>query len=223
MGDSRKSTEKNRKRRYTSSVSSLSSSRSRSRDRFSKKRRRSLKSRRDYSRDRTVSRRRSFDRSPSSHRRTRYYGSRENPFKSRVIGVFGLHAETKEDKLLKVFTTFGAIEHISIIHDAKTGNSRGFGFIYYATTDQATRARTECNGMTLDGKRIRVDYSITKRAHTPTPGVYMGSPRERRHHSGRHRHYSDYDSVRYSRSRSRWLVKSMNFLVQLRTSCFELI
>ena len=26
----------------------------------------------------------------------------------------------------------------------------------------------------LDGRKIRVDYSITKRAHTPTPGMYMG-------------------------------------------------
>ncbi len=30
------------------------------------------------------------------------------------------------------------------------------------------------NGTDLDGKKIRVDYSITKRAHTPTPGMYMG-------------------------------------------------
>ena len=30
--------------------------------------------------------------------------------------------------------------------------------------------------MELDGRRIRVDYSITKRPHTPTPGVYMGKP-----------------------------------------------
>lgn len=35
----------------------------------------------------------------------------------------------------------------------------------------------ECaNGMELGGRRIRVDYSITKRAHTPTPGIYMGRP-----------------------------------------------
>ena len=32
------------------------------------------------------------------------------------------------------------------------------------------------NGMELDGRRIRVDYSLTKRAHTPTPGIYMGRP-----------------------------------------------
>ena len=32
------------------------------------------------------------------------------------------------------------------------------------------------SGMELDGRRLRVDYSITQRAHTPTPGVYMGKP-----------------------------------------------
>lgn len=32
------------------------------------------------------------------------------------------------------------------------------------------------NGTELDGRTLRVDYSITKRPHTPTPGVYMGRP-----------------------------------------------
>ena len=39
-----------------------------------------------------------------------------------------------------------------------------------------SQAKENCNGLELDGRRIRVDYSITKRAHTPTPGVYMGKP-----------------------------------------------
>ena len=36
------------------------------------------------------------------------------------------------------------------------------------------QAKQCTNGLEIDGRRIRVDYSITKRAHTPTPGVYMG-------------------------------------------------
>ncbi|XP_053482070.1 transformer-2 protein homolog beta isoform X3 [Ictalurus furcatus] len=38
------------------------------------------------------------------------------------------------------------------------------------------RAKERANGMELDGRRIRVDFSITKRPHTPTPGIYMGRP-----------------------------------------------
>lgn len=39
-----------------------------------------------------------------------------------------------------------------------------------------SQAMERANGMELDGRRIRVDYSITKRPHTPTPGIYMGRP-----------------------------------------------
>ena len=40
----------------------------------------------------------------------------------------------------------------------------------------SSEAKAETNGMELDGRRIRVDYSITSRAHSPTPGRYMGRP-----------------------------------------------
>lgn len=38
------------------------------------------------------------------------------------------------------------------------------------------QVKEETSGLELDGRRVRVDYSITQRAHTPTPGVYMGKP-----------------------------------------------
>ena len=37
-------------------------------------------------------------------------------------------------------------------------------------------AKEQCTGLEIDGRRIRVDYSITQRPHTPTPGIYMGRP-----------------------------------------------
>ena len=40
----------------------------------------------------------------------------------------------------------------------------------------SSQAKAETNGMELDGRRIRVDYSITSHAHSPTPGRYMGRP-----------------------------------------------
>ena len=45
--------------------------------------------------------------------------------------------------------------------------------IYSIITSQA---KESLNGQELDGRRMRVDYSITKRPHTPTPGIYMGKP-----------------------------------------------
>ncbi|CRK97052.1 CLUMA_CG010451, isoform A [Clunio marinus] len=162
-----------RRRRYSwsSSSSSSTSSSNSNHSRYASKIRHS-KRRSCYVKSccKHTSRSRSPSYSPSHYRRTRYYGTRENPHKSRVIGVFGLSNDTNEAKLMEVFSAFGAIEHVSIIYDAKTGNSRGFGFVYYLEVEHATAARTCSNGSVLDGRKIRVDYSITKRAHTPTPG-----------------------------------------------------
>lgn len=170
---------------------------------------------------------RSHSRSQSygSHRRRRYLGSREDPQKSRCLGVFGLSMLTSERKLVDLFTRFGETERVSVVYDAKTGRSRGFAFVYYKHSEHASLARSECNGILMDEKRIRVDYSITQRAHTPTPGVYMGShsgrnrsrsrdhsrrgyhhrhrrtSSEDRYHSSRHHHRSS--GYAYSRSRSR--------------------
>ena len=59
------------------------------------------------------------------------------------------------------------------------------------------QAKERCNGLELDGRKIRVDYSITKRAHTPTPGVYMGKPTrssyEERGGGGGGGRYDDHD------------------------------
>lgn len=63
--------------------------------------------------------------------------------------------------------------------------------------------------MRLDGRYIRVDFSETKRPHSPTPGKYMGErhddkrdfdKRGDRYGGGRDR---DYDRRRRYRSRSR--------------------
>lgn len=61
-------------------------------------------------------------------------------------------------------------------NNLQTGRSRGFCFVYFESQDDAKVAKNECTGMEIDGRRIRVDYSITQRAHTPTPGIYMGKP-----------------------------------------------
>ncbi|XP_070491419.1 transformer-2 protein homolog alpha-like [Chironomus tepperi] len=181
---------------YDENNDSNSSSRKRHNDSISDKRSSSReRSRKRSRRERSYSSSRS--RSPDNYKRIRYHGSRENPNKSRVLGVFGLNSRTLEDDLADIFSRYGAIQDIRIVYDAKSGNSRGFGFIYFDYVDDATKARRECNGMYLNGKRIRVDYSITKRAHTPTPGIYMGIRQSKRDDRMKHRSHSSYR--RYSR------------------------
>ncbi|KAM7343906.1 transformer 2 [Cochliomyia hominivorax] len=172
-------------------------------------------SRRHYSRSRSRTKSRSRSHSRHSYQKN-IRNNREKPLPCRCIGVFGLSVYTTQLKIREIFSKFGPIERIQVVIDAQTGRSRGFCFIYYENLADAKAACDNCCGMEIDGRRIRVAYSITERPHTPTPGVYMGRPakelrdryraqqKQQRHHSPvsysktsrSHRH-------RYERSRSR--------------------
>ncbi|XP_037391342.1 transformer-2 protein homolog alpha isoform X4 [Pygocentrus nattereri] len=169
-----------------SRASKRSESRSRSKSRSHSRRhsnRRYSRSRshshRKKSRSRSYSpdyrRRRSQSTSPMSNRR-RHTGSRANPDPNTCLGVFGLSLYTTERDLREVFSRYGPLTGVNVVYDQRTGRSRGFAFVYFERIDDAKEAMERANGMELDGRRIRVDYSITKRPHTPTPGIYMGRP-----------------------------------------------
>ncbi|XP_075584594.1 transformer 2 isoform X5 [Dermatophagoides farinae] len=165
--------------------------RSRSRSRSNSRRYRKTRSRsgsrgksRKYSRHSpdSSSRRTKRSRSPMSSRR-RHVGNRENPPSGRCLGIFGLSIYTQERDLKDVFSKYGPIEDVQIVYDAQTGRSRGFAFVYFENRNHAVEAKDRCNGMEIDGRKIRVDFSITQRAHTPTPGIYMGKPTHPRYRS----------------------------------------
>ncbi|MCL4137644.1 UNVERIFIED_CONTAM: hypothetical protein GTU68_025437 [Idotea baltica] len=184
---------------------SPSRSRSRSRSRSAKRHR----SRSDDSRNGYDSQRRR-SRSPMSSRR-RHVGTRDDPSPSHCIGVFGLSVYTTERQLEEIFEKYGSIERVQVVLDAKTGKSRGFAFVYFEAVKSATNAKEDCTGMEIDGRRIRVDYSITQRPHTPTPGIYMGRPTTGG--SGR-RDYYDRGYVGWSQVPSRLLTPESSVWVQ---------
>jgi len=119
---------------------------------------------------------RTRSRSPLSDRR-RHDGDRENPEQSTCIGVFNLPYSTKESSLYDIFSRFGYVKDVSLVMDKITGASRGFAFIYFADLETAVYAKESCAGMTVEGNTIRTEFSITKRAHSPTPGAYLGTKR----------------------------------------------
>lgn len=186
---------------HRSSYRNRSRSRSYSRDRSYRR------SRYSRSRSRSGSHRRSRSRSPYRSRSSRHNGSNDHPKPNRCLGVFGLSIYTTERQIREIFSKYGTLESVQVIFDAKTGRSRGFCFVYYENDDDAKLAKEQCTGMEIDGRRIRVDFSITQRAHTPTPGIYMGNPtytRDDRKYRRRNYYDDDYgDGYRgYRRSPS---------------------
>uniref|UniRef100_A0A3P8W3B1 Transformer-2 protein homolog beta n=1 Tax=Cynoglossus semilaevis TaxID=244447 RepID=A0A3P8W3B1_CYNSE len=162
---------------------SHSRSRSRSHTRRHSYRRHSRSHSRSYSRKKSHSRsfspeyrsRRGESDSPMSDRR-RHGSNRANPDPSTCLGVFGLSLYTTERDLREVFSRYGPLAGVNVVYDQRTGRSRGFAFVYFERMEDSKEAMERANGMELDGRRIRVDFSITKRPHTPTPGIYMGRP-----------------------------------------------
>ncbi|XP_023681088.1 transformer-2 protein homolog alpha isoform X1 [Paramormyrops kingsleyae] len=227
---SKRSESRSRSRSKSRSYSRRHSNRHYSRSRSHSHRKKSRS--RSYSPD--YRRRRSQSTSPMSNRR-RHTGSRTrfsndfkgetynhsdaraNPDPNTCLGVFGLSLYTTERDLREVFSRYGPLAGVNVVYDQRTGRSRGFAFVYFERIDDAKEAMERANGMELDGRRIRVDYSITKRPHTPTPGIYMGRPTHssggssssggRRRDSYYERGYDRYDrydeyDYRYSRRRS---------------------
>ncbi|CAF3923802.1 unnamed protein product [Rotaria magnacalcarata] len=106
--------------------------------------------------------------SPKGGRRPPNEVHRENPIPSAVLGVFGLSQYTTERDLKDLFHKFGRVKDVQVVIDKKTNKSRGFGFVYYEEVESATRAKEALNASELDHHRLRIDYSVTRRAHTPS-------------------------------------------------------
>uniref|UniRef100_A0A182WI40 RRM domain-containing protein n=1 Tax=Anopheles minimus TaxID=112268 RepID=A0A182WI40_9DIPT len=91
-----------------------------------------------------------------------------------VLAVFNLSIYTTEAELCETFSKFGPLRKTTVVLDAKTGRSRGFGFVYFESAEDAKVAHDQANGIEIRDRRIRVDFSATNKPHDPTPGVYYG-------------------------------------------------
>lgn len=123
------------------------------------------------------------------------------PRASNVIGVFGLHPETREKDIERVFGAFGPIKSCVVIIDRNTGNSRGFGFVTFAAQADAKKAVEGTAELVMMGRSVRVDYSRTDSGFERTPGRYLGARREQRSSSHHSAGYSQHPSA-YSQESS---------------------
>ncbi|CAF1455382.1 unnamed protein product [Adineta ricciae] len=142
----------------------------------------------------------------ASTRNLTEHGKSAGPEPNSILGIFGLSPRTTENSLRDAFGRFGQVKDVQIIMDKKTSKSRGFGFVYYDTIEEATRAKESMRSIKFDGRAVRIDFSVTKCAHEPTPGVYMGQPVRRTSDRSAtiYRRSDHHDRKRFrSRSRSR--------------------
>lgn len=96
----------------------------------------------------------------------------------RKMFVGGLSRSTSEDTFLRHFENYGEVVDKVIITDPHTKESRGFGFVTYATSDSvqyAFGARPHnLDGKDLDVKRAMPREFNTAGAHAKTKKLFVG-------------------------------------------------
>jgi len=120
--------------------------------------------------------------------------------------VSNLPRRVDEEELRAKFEKFGRLQDFSIVKDPFTKDSRGFGFITFDTSQEATDAQEGMNKSTFDGRQLRVEKAKRTKGHEPTPGRYLGHYRSnygRRSRSPDRRGRYEKDLGRRERSRSR--------------------
>ncbi|KAF8715523.1 hypothetical protein HU200_027180 [Digitaria exilis] len=76
--------------------------------------------------------------------------------------IGGLSQFATEDSLAEAFSRYGQVIEATIVSDKVTNRPKGFGFVKFASQEEANSAREEMNGKVLNGRVIYVDIAKAK-------------------------------------------------------------
>ena len=86
------------------------------------------------------------------------------------IYVGNLNYDLTEKDLIEIFNSCGTIKEARIVQDFFTGESRGFGFVLFSRPEEAEKA-ISLNGLSVKGRKLRVDLSSGNRRFQNSPDV----------------------------------------------------
>ncbi|KAL3639909.1 Organelle RRM domain-containing protein 2, mitochondrial [Castilleja foliolosa] len=94
---------------------------------------------------------------------------------STNLFVSGLSKRTTTEGLRDAFAKFGEVVHAKVVTDRASGYSKGFGFVTYATIEEAGEAVKGMDGQYLDGWVIFAEYA---RPRPPLPNLNNSPTRQ---------------------------------------------
>ena len=83
------------------------------------------------------------------------------------IYVGNLAYATTDDELRQVFERHGAVESARVVVDRVTGRSKGFGFVFMPSADEANAAIAAIDGTEVGGRTLRVNESRPRTDRPP--------------------------------------------------------
>merc|ERR1711976_189374 len=131
--------------------------------------------------------------------------SREN-----CLHVRGCHRDTRDSDVHSMFGKYGTIIDTHIPSDYYTREPRGFFYVQFDNYDDAERAKDDCHGKELLGRRLTIEWARGSR-RTPEEMAALDS-RSRRYRGGtRHsRSFSEQHVNRNKRSHRRRGTRSVS-------------
>ena len=84
------------------------------------------------------------------------------------LHVGNLSKQTTDEQLNELATEYGSPTSATVVMDQKSGESKGFGFIEFATDDEARAAITGLDGREMEGKSLKVSEAKPRKADAPT-------------------------------------------------------
>jgi hypothetical protein len=90
---------------------------------------------------------------------------RREDFGPVKLFVGGLSPDTTTADLRAAFAKLGELVDAAVVIERATNQSRGFGFVSYATSAAAEAAIKQMNGAELDGRTLRVNRAEERPGH----------------------------------------------------------
>ncbi|WVZ05804.1 hypothetical protein V8G54_019150 [Vigna mungo] len=91
--------------------------------------------------------------------------------------VGGLSFCTTEKALSEAFSNYGQVLEAKVVTDRVSDRSKGFGFVTFASADEAENAIAEMKGKTLNGRVIFVDYAKPNTNSNGAMPIARGPPK----------------------------------------------
>ncbi|XP_043701917.1 organelle RRM domain-containing protein 2, mitochondrial-like [Telopea speciosissima] len=82
-----------------------------------------------------------------------------SPVPSTSLFVSGLNKRTTSEKLCEAFSKFGEVVYARVVTDRVSGYSKGFGFVRFATIEEAEQGIKGMDGQFIDGWVIFAEYA----------------------------------------------------------------
>ncbi|XP_009345946.2 glycine-rich RNA-binding protein 4, mitochondrial [Pyrus x bretschneideri] len=107
---------------------------------------------------------------------------------SSKLFIGGISYQTDDQSLREAFQKYGEVVEARIIMDRESGRSRGFGFITFTSSEEASSAIQALDGQELHGRRVRVNYATDR----PRPSYNNYGDGQSSYGSGGGNNYGNY-------------------------------